>query len=151
MHSSNPNLGGHLKPDVYLGISNYMKQHGPELAAEVARFERSHVSAEKEIVEREGIDCDFVLTRTLDVFLDEGQAGEMKEAYERLVKMGWDFVSDVQFTGVRDAEMVGLMDLFLLLVSSCLQDDRFQELKGRKRVRVTRRRTFGRTSSLCIS
>jgi hypothetical protein len=61
-----------LKPDVYFGISKYMKQYGTALAAEVARFEISHILCVKDVVAKEGIDCDFGLTRTMDVFLYEG-------------------------------------------------------------------------------
>jgi hypothetical protein len=60
----------------------------------------------KDVVAKEGIDCDFGLTRIMDVFLHEGQAAETKPAYDELVKWGLDCVKDVHFTGSNDAELV---------------------------------------------
>ena len=36
------------------------------------------------IVEKEGIDCDFLITRTFDVFMDEQQAQEQEEIVKSL-------------------------------------------------------------------
>jgi glycine/D-amino acid oxidase-like deaminating enzyme len=46
-------LGGHLKPDLYLSILKYSKKYGAENAAEFARFESANVLAVKELC-REG-------------------------------------------------------------------------------------------------
>lgn len=72
----------------------------------MARFEISHIQSVKDVVAKEGIDCDFGLTRIMDVFLHEGQAAETKPAYDELVKWGLDCVKDVHFTGSNDAELV---------------------------------------------
>lgn len=93
-----------MKPDVYFNIQKYTEQYGAEEAAEVARFEASQVLAVKALVEKEKIDCDFVLTRAVDVNLDPGLAAKTEADYNLLVKAGVASLSDVQFTKGKAAE-----------------------------------------------
>ncbi|KAK2608033.1 hypothetical protein N8I77_006670 [Diaporthe amygdali] len=96
--------GGHIKPDVYYNILKYTKKYGADNAAAFARFEASNVLAVKELVERESIDCDFVLTRAIDVYLDEAHAESTHAAYQELRRIGAADLGDVHFVQGLDAE-----------------------------------------------
>ncbi|KAL3471654.1 FAD dependent oxidoreductase superfamily [Aspergillus californicus] len=96
--------GGHLKPDVYYNVPKYIKKYGVRAAIEVARFESSQVHAVKELVEKENIDCDFVLTRACDATLDPKLAEETHLAYNELVKSGVADLKDVFHAHGKDAE-----------------------------------------------
>lgn len=76
------------------------------MAAAISNFEISHVQALKDLVEREQIDCDFTLGRSMDVFLDEAQAIEAKGAYDELKESGLVSLKDVQYTSAKNAEIV---------------------------------------------
>lgn len=76
--------GGHLKPDYYYSISNYAVEHGVEAAAEVAEFEHMNLQAVSKLIVEQNIDCDFILTRAIDVQLGNDVNEKVKAAYERL-------------------------------------------------------------------
>lgn len=76
------------------------------MAAAISNFEISHVQALKDLVEKEQIDCDFTLGRSMDVFLDEAQAVEAKGAYDELKESGLVSLKDVQYTSAKNAEIV---------------------------------------------
>lgn len=87
--------------------------YGKQAAAEMAVFEMSHVQAVKDLVEKEKIDCDFVLTRAYDVILDPKLAEKTKKEFDELVAEGFPTVKDVWYapaataralTGVKDAQ-----------------------------------------------
>lgn len=84
----------------------YSRKYGAENAAEFARFEAANVLAVKDLVEREHIDCDFHLTRSIDVYLDETLAKEVEASYRELVRAGIASLADVHFTPEKDAERV---------------------------------------------
>ncbi|UPK90513.1 hypothetical protein LCI18_001448 [Fusarium solani-melongenae] len=80
--------GGHLKPDSYAFIAKLAQEYGLKAAAEVADFESANVAAMTELIRQEKIDCDFVVTRAVDVQLSEGQHRRLREGYENLVEAG---------------------------------------------------------------
>ncbi|KAI8297025.1 putative oxidoreductase OrdL [Colletotrichum sp. SAR11_240] len=80
--------GGHVKPDTYFNVPKYTKLYGADEAAKLAAFEASNVYAVKELVESEGLDCDFHLTRAVDVYLDPEHAKQTEAAYRELLKAG---------------------------------------------------------------
>lgn len=90
--------GGHLRPDLYGHIPTYIKRYGVETAAELAEFEIAHVQAIKAIVTKEKIDCDFTLTRTVDVWCNQDAADKAKVVYEQMVAHGLKYMDDVDFT-----------------------------------------------------
>lgn len=100
--------GGHVKPDTYFNVTKYASMFGIEVAAQLAAFEASHVLAMKDLVEREGLDCDFQLTRAVDVYLDPEHARQTEAAYRALLKTGAVNMSDVGFVPKKDAERVFL-------------------------------------------
>jgi glycine/D-amino acid oxidase-like deaminating enzyme len=91
---------------VYFNIQKYTDKYGAQAAAEVARFESSQIYAVKAVVEKEKIDCDFVLTRAIDVTLDPALAEKSKADYDLLVKAGVAALGDVQYTPQKYAERV---------------------------------------------
>ncbi|KAH8773563.1 FAD dependent oxidoreductase [Diaporthe sp. PMI_573] len=96
--------GGHTKPDVYYNILRYTEKYGPANAAAFARFEAANVLAVKELVERERIDCDFVLTRALDVYLDDAHARSTYATYQELRRIGVADLGDIHYIEGPDAE-----------------------------------------------
>jgi hypothetical protein len=100
--------GGHVKPDLYNRPDSIAAEYGLEAAAEAAAFEAEHVNAIKDLVEKEKIDCDFVVTRAADVQLREPIRDKLKAGYDRLVKSGVAATKDVFFTSGDTAEAVCL-------------------------------------------
>lgn len=98
--------GGHLRPQVYFGLPDYIEKYGLEAAAEIANHEIAHVQAIKDLVAKENIDCDFTLTRSFDVFYDEDMAMQAKEAYHAMVKKGLTCVNDAHYTPAKYAERI---------------------------------------------
>lgn len=98
--------GGHMKPDPYNSISRLAAEHGLEAASEVAAFEASHVTAIKDLVDEEGIDCDYVVTSAMDVQLSPAHCEAMKTNYDRLVARGCRPTTETEFVDKQDAEQV---------------------------------------------
>lgn len=66
--------GGHLRPDMYGHIPKYIERAGVKAGLEIAEFEVAHLEAIKKLIEKEKIDCDFTLTRTVDVWINKTAA-----------------------------------------------------------------------------
>jgi len=99
-------IGGHIKPDMYYNILKYSHQYTPSQAASFARFEAQNVLAVKNLVEEEGIDCDFVLTRAVDVYLDEEHSRATLENFGKLKELGKAELGEVEVLEGREAEEV---------------------------------------------
>lgn len=89
-------------------MPKYIKKYGVRSAVEVAQFEASQVHAVKALVEKEKIDCDFVLTRACDATLHKGLADETEKAFEEMLKAGVTDFKDVYHARKGDAERVRL-------------------------------------------
>ena len=87
-------------------MPGYIERHGLDAAVEISNHEVAHLQVIKQLVEKEHIDCDFTLTRTFDVFLDEGFANKSKEAYDAMVARGLTCIQDAHFTPAKYAERV---------------------------------------------
>ncbi|ETN36629.1 uncharacterized protein HMPREF1541_08907 [Cyphellophora europaea CBS 101466] len=98
--------GGHVKPDTYAGITRYASLYGVKEAAALQKFESSQVHLVKQLVEKEGLDCDFHLTRGVDAILDADLAEKRTKEYKQLVKDGVVDMKDVAYTPKKDAERV---------------------------------------------
>ncbi|KAK2674315.1 hypothetical protein RAB80_009299 [Fusarium oxysporum f. sp. vasinfectum] len=98
--------GGHLKPDSYNAISGYAFEYGIEAAAEVASFEAANVKAVTEYIQQNKVDCDFVLTRAVDVQLSTGHQLRIKEGYDKLIAAGLEPTKDTFSVEGNDAEMM---------------------------------------------
>lgn len=102
--------GGHLKPDPYYRAASALKKYGRDAAEEVASFEARQVKEIKDLVEREKIDCDFVVTRASDVCLYEDARKDLKRGLDLLNAANVSTASDVFYSGQNTAEGVSLVD-----------------------------------------
>lgn len=98
-----------MKPDLYNWISTLAEDHGVDAAAEVAAFEARHVQAVKEFVAREGIDCDYVFTKAVDVQLSDDHFKKLKAGYERLIASGCAPTKQALCVGPEKAEAVRMI------------------------------------------
>lgn len=89
-----------------------LQKYGKEAAEEVASFEARQVKEIKDLVEKESIDCDFVVTRASDVCLYEDAHQELKRGLEQLTKAGVSTADGVFYSDSRTAE--GVSHLMLL-------------------------------------
>lgn len=112
MHVYITSTGGHIKPDMYYNILKYSHQYTPSQAASFARFEAQNVLAVKHLVEEEGIDCDFVLTRAVDVYLDEEHSKTTLENFGKLKELGKADLGDVEVLEGREAVEVSFFFSF---------------------------------------
>lgn len=100
--------GGHLKLAIP-HIIRVLEKHGVEIASEVGEFPVKQIYALKEVVDRECIDCDFLLTRSFDVWMDETQAREEEQKVRSLWEAGIDIVKKhVNIIPKEHVEAVGL-------------------------------------------
>lgn len=98
-----------MKPDVYNGIVGLAADHGIEAASEVAAFEAKHVTYLKEFIDREKIDCEYVVTKAVDVQLSQDHFNKLKNGYEGLIKNGCKPTANATCIDTPDAEKVGKM------------------------------------------
>ncbi|CAI7641217.1 unnamed protein product [Penicillium glandicola] len=96
--------GGHLRPDMYTPMTRAINRGGVERALEVIEFEIAHIHAVKALIEKEQIDCDFTLTRSIDTWSNEEAARKAKDLYDSLVARGLEYMKDVFFVLGKDAE-----------------------------------------------
>ncbi|CAL3968849.1 unnamed protein product [Diplocarpon coronariae] len=105
--------GGHLKPDPFNRPASLAEEFGLEAAVEAAAFEDAHIEAIREVVERENIDCDLVVTRTVDVQFTESIRDKLRAGYDRLLAADFPAAREVSFlagdtaealSGVKDAK-----------------------------------------------
>ncbi|KAJ6123735.1 FAD dependent oxidoreductase [Penicillium samsonianum] len=96
--------GGHLRPDMYTPMTRLIDRAGVERALEVTEFEIAHVYAMKSLIEKEKIDCDFTVTRSIDVWSNEEGARKAKDMYDTLVSRNLEYMKDVFFVLGKDAE-----------------------------------------------
>lgn len=142
--------GGHVKPDTYSNIPKFAKLLGIEAASQLAEFEASHVHAVKELVETEKLDCDFNMTRAIDVYLDTTHANEVETTYKSLEKQGIVNLRDVAVASGKDAERVSGFELYNICLVNKVFDTRSPVSKMRNVVCLIPRLTSGRPS-LCTS
>jgi glycine/D-amino acid oxidase-like deaminating enzyme len=100
--------GGHLRPAVHTRLPELIKEYGVERAVELCDFEDAHVLAVKELIEKEGIECEFRLVRSFDIYTDRERAKEAKEVYLKMKEEGVakKTIDGLTWTDEEDAEMV---------------------------------------------
>jgi hypothetical protein len=100
--------GGHLRPSVYPRLPHYIEEYGVEAAEGLADFEFDHVPAIAHLIRKEGIECDFELTRSYDIYTDVEQAEAAKKNYLKLKEMGVanSTIDDLEWTDSDRAEEV---------------------------------------------
>ncbi|OAL74950.1 FAD dependent oxidoreductase [Trichophyton violaceum] len=77
--------GGHIRPEMYGHASRFISRHGVEATAEIVKYEISHLRIIADVIEREKIDCDFTLTRSLDVYFDKDVMDKVLRGVEPLL------------------------------------------------------------------
>ena len=135
--------GGHIKPDAYFNVPRYSRLYGTKAAAEIVKFETSQVLAVKDLIERENLDCDFQLTRGVDVYLNEAFANRTADAYLKLAKEGIIDVRDVARTGPEHAEQVSLLCCHLRTATLKFNHRRSLVSREPKAVSLLRQRLSG--------
>ncbi|KAL7625391.1 hypothetical protein AAE478_004609 [Parahypoxylon ruwenzoriense] len=103
--------GGHLRPDLFVGVADRMQAAGLETANEVALFEVANAKAISELVEEEGVACDLKPVTTGDVFVDVAEAANIMKLWDAMSKLDCPTLKDVAYHGPEDAEKVtGIRD-----------------------------------------
>ena len=98
--------GGHIKPDTYLNVTKLASMYGIRQAAALQKYESDQVYQLKQFVEREGLDCEFHLTRACDAIMDPKVAEQKANEYHQLVAQGVVDTKDVAYTPKNDAERI---------------------------------------------
>ncbi|KAF2482336.1 FAD dependent oxidoreductase [Neohortaea acidophila] len=96
--------GGHLNADPYNRAATALESVGKVAADEATLFEVRHMKAVGDLIKRENIDCDFVMTRVTDVCLYEEGATRQKTKIEKLTAAGVAGLDDVFFSDHKTAE-----------------------------------------------
>ncbi|KAL3465255.1 FAD dependent oxidoreductase [Aspergillus heterothallicus] len=100
--------GGHIKK-LPSTIDELIDVHGFAHAGEIVRFIRDNIYAVKEVIEKEGIEAEAELRRSLDVCLDGNDAESVKEYYEWLRGKAFPLMEDVEcITGEGNREITSL-------------------------------------------
>ncbi|KAI1284417.1 FAD dependent oxidoreductase [Xylaria sp. FL0933] len=98
--------GGHLRPDIFNGAASRMKEHGLDVANEVAYFELENADALMDLIKSEGIDCDLTPVTSGSAFVDEAQAADTKALWDHMLEKGSPALKHVKYYGPEDAEKV---------------------------------------------
>jgi hypothetical protein len=72
----------------------------------VASFEAKHVQAMKELVDRNKIDCDYVVTKAADVQLNPRLSEKLKRGYDQLIASGCSPTMHAKYVEQDNAEAV---------------------------------------------
>lgn len=78
----------------YPAIANTQEKFGKEAAAELCAFVDATLHTIKRVIEEEAIDCDFVMTRSFDVFCNQEAADDVKAKFQKMAKDGDELVKD---------------------------------------------------------
>lgn len=97
-----------MKPDLYSFISTIAAEYGVEAAAEIAAFEAKHVHAINDFVDKEKIDCNYTVTKAIDVQLNADHFQKLKTGYEGLITNGCDPTKQALFVNAEEAESVSI-------------------------------------------
>ncbi|KAJ6104495.1 hypothetical protein N7523_010815 [Penicillium sp. IBT 18751x] len=95
--------GGHTKLAIPT-IHHLAKTHGPEAAAQMVHHQLNQLTALNEVVDREGIDCEFLRTRSFDIFFDEKYAQEMYAFISAERAKGTPWVEEVQWIDKEESD-----------------------------------------------
>jgi glycine/D-amino acid oxidase-like deaminating enzyme len=107
--------GGHLKPDPYSRAASILKTHGKAVAEHVASFEARQINEIKDLVEREGIDCDFEETGVFDVCFYEAGRDKVKSDLATLMEANISTAKEVTFFSDADSEEVCTLSLISMI------------------------------------
>jgi hypothetical protein len=110
--------GGHARPDFYGHIPTYVDRAGARAGTEIAEFEIHNLRDLKKTIEQEKIDCDFTLTRSIDVWCNAEAAEKAKSVFDRMVSEGFKYMDDVIFYSGDNVEGVSEPFIYILAKTS---------------------------------
>lgn len=119
-----------MKPDLYNFMGTLAADYGVEAAAEVATFEAKHVRVIEDFVKKEKIDCDYTVTKAVDVQLNEAHFNKLKEGYGRLMAGGSQATAGVQITEKKEAEAVSPFPNLLYYTQANLEHHQFSGVQN---------------------
>lgn len=103
--------GGHLRPDLFVGVASRMQAQGLETANEAGLFEVANAKAVVELVNEENIDCDLRQVTTADMFVDAAEAFKAMKLWDTMSQLDCPTLKDVTYHGPEEAEKVtGIKD-----------------------------------------
>lgn len=104
--TDHPPPGGHLKPDPLFRAASVLETHGKAVAEHVATFEARQVDAIRDLVQREGIDCDFEETKVADVCFYNTGRDNIKADLAKVAKAGISTAKGIEYSSGSEAERV---------------------------------------------
>ena len=106
--------GGHLKPDPYNRPFQVLNTYGREAADELTQFESRNLAAVEKFIQREEVDCDYVHTTAIDVFIRDQDWAAALVKVESLRKAGIGSAADlITSSSKEEAERVSTQHHFL--------------------------------------
>lgn len=97
--------GGHVK--MMTGtMLNIIARDGLEATTEVRELVAEQIHALEDVVETEGLDCEFELRRSYDVFLTEAEAENAKAQFDKCRSQGQKWTKDFDWIGPEFVEQV---------------------------------------------
>ena len=97
-------IGGHTKLAAALAKPLY-DAHG-DAATQVMVHQLAQLSALKDVVDKEGIECDLKVTRSFDVFFDEDHAREVYAFIDAKKSEGVSWAKEVEWIEASDVDKV---------------------------------------------
>ena len=89
-------------------MRNWLLNSNVKTANEMAAFSSNQKYAMKDAVDREGLNCEFDMRRSYDVYIDEGDAKQAEDLYRTAVREGHRWARDFDFVDGEFAEQVWL-------------------------------------------
>jgi len=87
-------------------MQSLVRDFGEEAATEVLNSLHAHVYALKKVVEEEGLDCEFEMRRSYDVFCNDDEAEAARQYVRACQQAGQQWTDDVDFVEEKFAEQV---------------------------------------------
>ena len=100
--------GGHVKVKTDTML-NMIEQDGYDRSEEFGDLVIKHIYALKEVVEREGLECEFEMRRSYDVFLTDAEAQRAKGRFEACRRAGQKWTREVDLIGEEFAQRVSTL------------------------------------------
>ncbi|KAG7795737.1 hypothetical protein KL944_005228 [Ogataea haglerorum] len=63
--------GGHFKPSFYSSSISHTEKYGQKACADITNFEMAHLKELREVLEKEKLECEYIVTRGCDVYTSE--------------------------------------------------------------------------------
>lgn len=96
-------------------MRNWLGDAGLEAANEMAAFLSDQKYAMKDAVDREGLNCEFEMRRSYDVYVDEGDAKQAEELYRTAIRESHQWARDFDFVGGEFVEQVSVIHVSWLI------------------------------------